>query len=232
MALAQQGAYRNLLDHSWLANPQGYLPDDDTQLAGMSGAKETWPEMRETVMAMFKKSAKGWSNSRLLIELKKQKKRKADAQSAAKSRWGKYKQGMRSHSEGNADASDPQSIAIASALTTAIAIPTADKEEEKTPQPPKGGAHPDFETWWSHYPKKVDKKNAQAKFKKAMANGAALQTLIDGAGRYAKAQDAKYYMGPAKWLHGERWEDEQTKGTGKDQRDYGRGFAAADSPDE
>jgi len=79
MTLAQQGAYRNLLDHSWLCDPQGYLPDNDDELSGMSGAKEEWPAMRETVMRMFKKSAKGWSSPRLQIELRKQRKRKADA---------------------------------------------------------------------------------------------------------------------------------------------------------
>jgi uncharacterized protein YdaU (DUF1376 family) len=58
MSLAEQGAYRNLLDELWLRG--GVLPDDDRVLAKVSGDAMAWPSIRPSVMARFYKTREGW----------------------------------------------------------------------------------------------------------------------------------------------------------------------------
>src|SRR2546422_11657227 len=58
MTLAQQGAYRNLLDELWLRD--GLLPDDDRILAKVSGSAVEWPSVRSSVMQRFYRTTNGW----------------------------------------------------------------------------------------------------------------------------------------------------------------------------
>lgn len=59
--LAQQGAYRNLLDELWLRG--GVLPDDERTLARASGDPLEWPDMRDRVMSKFYRAEGGWRHS-------------------------------------------------------------------------------------------------------------------------------------------------------------------------
>lgn len=59
--LAQQGAYRNLIDEAWLRG--GVLPDDERTLARASGDPLEWPDMRDRVMAKFYRVEDGWRHS-------------------------------------------------------------------------------------------------------------------------------------------------------------------------
>jgi uncharacterized protein YdaU (DUF1376 family) len=60
MTLAEQGAYRNLLDELWLR--EGPLPDDDRILGRISGDPVEWPRVREKVLSRFRKTPAGWVN--------------------------------------------------------------------------------------------------------------------------------------------------------------------------
>lgn len=60
MTLAEQGAYRNLLDELWLR--EGALPDDDRILGRISGDPVEWPRVREKVLSRFRKTPEGWVN--------------------------------------------------------------------------------------------------------------------------------------------------------------------------
>lgn len=60
MTLAEQGAYRNLLDELWLRG--GVLPDDERILARLSGGQMEWPAVRAAVMRHFQKTDGGWRN--------------------------------------------------------------------------------------------------------------------------------------------------------------------------
>ena len=89
-------------------------------------------------------------------------------------------------------------------------------ETEKTPlKPPKGGrtvlnGHlEDFELWYAAYPRKVARGAAERAFAKAIKT-AAIEDLIAGATRYAKAVSGKepeFVAHPATWLNGKRWLD-------------------------
>src|SRR5262245_1617399 len=60
MTLAEQGAYRNLLDELWLR--EGALPDDDRILARISGDPLEWSTVRKAVMARFRLEGGAWRN--------------------------------------------------------------------------------------------------------------------------------------------------------------------------
>jgi len=63
MTLAEQGAYRNLLDEAHLRG--GALPNNERILAKASGDAVGWPEVRAVVMAHFELHADGWHNATL-----------------------------------------------------------------------------------------------------------------------------------------------------------------------
>lgn len=67
-----------------------------------------------------------------------------------------------------------------------------------------------FETWWPHVPKKVDQEDARKVFKTALKK-IDLQTLIVATDRWAETMigtEPKYIRGPARWLRGQCWKNE------------------------
>jgi len=71
----------------------------------------------------------------------------------------------------------------------------------------------EFESWWMHYPRKVDKGHARRAFAKAR-KVASLPDLIEGADKFgklvkSKGTPAEFVPHPATWLNGERWADEE-----------------------
>ena len=68
-----------------------------------------------------------------------------------------------------------------------------------------------FDAFWLAYPKKVEKKDAKAVFLKIAPDDEKLQTMlqaIDAMKRSGHADDKRFIASPAKWLRGERWNDE------------------------
>jgi len=64
MTLAEQGAYRNLLDEAALRG--GALPADERAIAKASGDAVAWPKVRAKVMRRFQKHPDGcWHNETL-----------------------------------------------------------------------------------------------------------------------------------------------------------------------
>lgn len=69
-----------------------------------------------------------------------------------------------------------------------------------------------FESWWSHYPKKVDKGAARKAFKAALKK-TDLETLTEGADRYAESVtgvEPRFIKNPSTWLNAEAWENESS----------------------
>lgn len=65
-----------------------------------------------------------------------------------------------------------------------------------------------FDSWWSHYPKKVDKGAARKAFKTALKK-TDLNTLTAAADLYAKTADPRYFKHPATWLNAESWANQE-----------------------
>lgn len=63
MTLAEQGAYRNLLDEAHLRG--GVLPLSERVLAKACGDATAWPDVRDAVLAHFTKRPDGYHNATL-----------------------------------------------------------------------------------------------------------------------------------------------------------------------
>jgi biotin operon repressor len=65
----------------------------------------------------------------------------------------------------------------------------------------------EFDSFWSYYPKKVDKGAAMRAFRKALKTSPATE-VIEGAKRYAEdpnLPDKQFVKNPATWLNAEAW---------------------------
>jgi hypothetical protein len=87
--------------------------------------------------------------------------------------------------------------------TTKNTIPKEDqiKNNERT------FSDSEFDTFWSYYPKKVDKGAAIRAFRKAVKDEA-VAVIIEGAQRYAddpNLPDKQFIKNPATWLNAEAW---------------------------
>ena len=87
--------------------------------------------------------------------------------------------------------------------TTKNTIPKEDqiKNNERT------FSDSEFDTFWSYYPKKVDKGAAIRAFRKAVKDEA-VAIIIEGAQRYAddpNLPDKQFIKNPATWLNAEAW---------------------------
>jgi len=71
MTLEQRGGYWELLCHEWLEDDCS-LPDDDDELAFLSGLNDKWPECSKNIRKCFEKRGKKLFNLRLLEEREKQ----------------------------------------------------------------------------------------------------------------------------------------------------------------
>ncbi|TWB61674.1 hypothetical protein FBZ98_1011019 [Rhizobium sp. ERR 922] len=75
------------------------------------------------------------------------------------------------------------------------------------PSPPKGGSSPaGFDDFWSIYPNKVGKRDAEKSFARALSR-ATLPEIINGLRRYVAKTDDRPWCNPATWLNQDRWTD-------------------------
>ena len=104
--------------------------------------------------------------------------------------------------------SDPTDIPLSENPTTGN--PTTKNtitKEEQTKNNERTYSDSEFESFWSHYPKKVDKGAAVRAFKKALKTSPAPE-VIEGAKRYAEdpnLPDKQFVKNPATWLNAEAW---------------------------
>lgn len=75
------------------------------------------------------------------------------------------------------------------------------------PSPPKGGSSPaEFDQFWSMYPNKVGKRDAEKAFSKAVKR-ADISIILAGLKAYVGKTDDRPWCNPATWLNQDRWED-------------------------
>lgn len=75
------------------------------------------------------------------------------------------------------------------------------KEEKSAP-----AALSSFPAFWSLYPNKVGKRDAETAFLKALKR-ADIETILSGLRRYAAKTDDRPWCNPATWLNQDRWDD-------------------------
>lgn len=104
-------------------------------------------------------------------------------------------------------------------LIPAPALPVIPDLPAVTPAPtrPSNRYTPEFETWWSYYPKRVDKMQAFTAWEKVLQDpdSPTAPELIHHCQRYAAfgaatSRERRYTLLPTTWLRKRRWEDELT----------------------
>lgn len=144
MTLAEQGAYRNLLDELWLRG--GCLPDDDRILAKVSGAAIEWPSVRLSVMKRFYRTDAGWrheTHDEIAGGSKFHKSQSDKGKKGAEARWGRNREDSRAIAgvpENDGPANGP-----ANARMMAFRTPYSVSEDNGSPPIPPADAGGDFE---------------------------------------------------------------------------------------
>jgi hypothetical protein len=67
-----------------------------------------------------------------------------------------------------------------------------------------------FTDFWSQYPRRIGKKDAQRAWNKALKDGASAEEIVRGAEKYRNdlTRDPAFTAHPATWLNGGRWTDD------------------------
>jgi len=154
MTPEQRGGYINLLAHEWLEEDCS-LPDDDAELAFLSGLNDRWPECSSLIRKCFEKRGKKLFNLRLLEEREKQ---EAFRQQCSKA--GRKSGEVRRNKElepkvGSTDVEQPlNSSSSVFSLLSSTASSLKDKDIVLS-----------FNEIWSKYPMKAGKKEALRHYK-------------------------------------------------------------------
>jgi hypothetical protein len=88
------------------------------------------------------------------------------------------------------------------------------REVVKTKKAKAGGYTPDFEAWWKHHPRKIEKPNAFKEWRKLSTDERAM--ALDYIEAYAEAWDTydpdkvrrSFCPYPERWLKRHRWQDD------------------------
>lgn len=219
MTLAEQGAYRNLLDELWLRD--GVLPNDERILAKICGDPWGWKKVREKVLARFILGPDGWRNEthdevcaqyRAFTERQSEKGRKGAA-----ARWGKRSPNDspgsgRTDGRGNGTGigpgigqSDDRGQWPDDGLPSPSPSPTQNPSPEPTTTPPppprkrRGGtcaAVPenilcDFEVFWSRVPVKIAKGAALEEYARKRAAGVTAERILEGVAKFVAYEERR-----------------------------------------
>lgn len=185
----EHGAYLLLLMAYWRTG--GPLVDDDKRLAAIAKASpKEWKDLRSTMAEFFVVADGTWTHKRVEHELAGAQVRKAGAASkakaAAQARW----KGHQKDAPGNAP-SIPQ--ALPEDCPTPSPTPSSSLRSEQSCAKPSGYST-DFELAWMAYPSRTGHSKAEAfkAWKARIADGEAVETILQGINRYAAYCEANH----------------------------------------
>lgn len=205
MTLAEQGAYRNLLDEAHLRG--GALPMDERILAKACGDAMAWPKVREAVMARFEKRADGWHNF-TLDEVMRESERRAEKQRNYRDRGNTNGNGG-----GNAQHNKPRNTdGSPSPSPSPSLISVSGTGTRSTPSAPSA-LDRGFEEFWHAYPKKVGKAAALKVWNRLKPVNGQRERILSAVDQQAATdqwtrEHGRFIPNPATWLNQGRWDDE------------------------
>lgn len=189
----QHGGYLLLLMAYWREG--GPLADDNEELAAIVKATpKEWAQLRPRMAKFFTVADGTWTHKRVEQELAGAKERSdkssSKAQKAAQARWGNASKDESSNAHGNAP-SIPQ--ALQEQCPTPSPPPSSSLRSEQSRAKPSGYT-PDFERVWIAYPTRTGHSKSEAfkAFQARIADGEAVETILDGVNRYAAYCEANH----------------------------------------
>lgn len=213
LSTEEHGAYLLLLMEAW-RRPGCDLPDDDAELARMSGLPlDRWVEIKPRILAFWKldKRSRKLTQKRLNVERRYMMDRRAMQRDKAAKRWKK--------TENDDAAAKPRQCRGNAPTPTPTPTPTPKNKRETDvsllrDRPAKPDPLARFEEFWDAYPHRGGAKKGKAAAIKAWAraikSGADPEAILVGAAAYHR--DAMVLRGfakdPATWLNQQGWTDE------------------------
>lgn len=206
LSLLEHGIYTRLLQIYYLR--EGPIPAD--QVMRLVGARDDSERaaVRDVLNEFFILAGDVYRNKRCDEEIAKYADKRGKAQASAAKRW---------ESERNANAVPTHIERIANAVPTqsegnALQSPVT-SHQINPPTPRKREGEPEgFAEFWSAYPRKTAKPNAERAWRRLSPSAELRETML----RALRAQcgseqwqrdGGQYIPHPATWLNGRRWED-------------------------
>lgn len=196
LSAAEHGAYMLLIMHYWT---NGGLPDDERRLARIARMSEDeWRAARDELASFFQD---GWRHARIDAELAKSEEISSKRKAAAEQRHNKSNANASANAEQVQTQSQPQSQVSSNELTK-----TRGKRAQR-------GFSPEFEEFWSAYPRRPGnpKELASRKFETLRAAGVDPAAIIAGAKGYAGycvGKEPQFIAQASTWLNNGRWKDD------------------------
>lgn len=190
---AEHGAYMLMIMHYW---QNGCLPENERLIARIARMDAgQWDESRDILAMLF---GPNWSHKRIDAELAKADEIIEKRRAAADARHGKSKQAA-------------SAVQVQSKSTYTGALPSTDNlSDTGVSEEKRASAHSSpagFEQFWTMFPNKVGKRDAEKAFAKAIQR-ASLEAILAGLSRYAAKTDDRPWCNPATFLNQNRWEDQ------------------------
>ena len=206
LSLAEDGAYRRLIDHYMLTRSK--LLNDDNALARIVGITiEEWKIMKNNITSYFKNSEN--PHGYLIHNLCEENLLK-DASRITKCRTvGKL--GGRPPKNGNKKE-------ITRTVISSKPITEQNRTEQSKIEAKASISLGGFEEFWKTYPRKDGKESALKAYKRAIKEGTDHGSITGGASAFRKliegeATEKRFIPYAATWLNGRRWEDESIAGS-------------------
>lgn len=228
MTLEEYGAYNRLIDLSWIATPQCYLPNDHEILASLLRIDlKTFAKIWFVISKKFRVKGEHIFNPRLRKERAKQRKRYAQAKKNGelggrpKKTRPVSKDGTRPVSEKKPERLQAQkplsssssfSFSSSSSSNSKIGGENLDIQKTKSCPPQNGGRLAQlFAAFWNHsvYPRLEGKQSAWKAWCKVHVDDELFTVMLRWLNQARKSeqwQDPNKIPHPATWLNQRRWE--------------------------
>ena len=211
MSLAEEGAYRRLIDFCWL---NGSIPADPIRASRVVG-KGCTREITEAVLPMFTPDPNDPTrliHDRLEEERRRQEERSVKCSASANARWGGVKQGT--NPSGNKQVKTPIKAKCkrnANALQTKCSSSSTSSSNNIENHIKENSFEESVERIWQVYPKKDGKKEGIKAIIKRLKEGLTEEYLIERVKAYAicvQGEEKRYIKHAQGWFNQERYLDE------------------------
>jgi uncharacterized protein YdaU (DUF1376 family) len=223
LTTTEHGAYLLMLMEQWR---RGWLPDDDAQLARITGLRvEQWRRCAATLRCFFDAGPLPGTirQKRLHAEREKAQATSAKRAESARTRWGGTTTGFSGTSGKHGEDANPlngNESAHANALhmdkpgITQSQSQSYKREKEvlrtsPSPAPKRGPVADGFEDFWKHYPNKKGKRAAALAWPRAVQRAGSPAEIIDAVRltEWDERENGRFIPHPTTWLNRDGWLD-------------------------
>ena len=217
MTLAEQGAYRNLLDEMWL---RPVLPADERILGKIAGSETEWPSVRTNVLRHFIRVEGGWTNETAtdIIRTYERFRQKQRTNGQLGGRPKKPTNKPTHNPNASQYISQNQTLEKASGSGSGSVLRTPDPVQKiskrQTASHGNGSAVSEgFDRFWAAYPNKKHKDAARKAWAKRMFSPNQLDAVLASIAEQVTWPEwtkdgGQFIPHPATWLNGGCWQDE------------------------